>query len=232
MYKSKKILGVLGGMGPKATLYFLDILQRKTPAKIDQDHIHTIIDINSKIPDRTSAILSNNQIEINNELKKSVNRLKSAGADFFMAPCNTVHFFSDALNSNPNLPFINLIEVTANALATEKIKRVGVLGTSGTINSMLYQKALNEKKIEYILPSEIQLKQLMLIIFEVVKKGLDPKLALNDLSNIVQNYIDQGAEKIILGCTELPIITQNIHNPIFIDPMEVIADVCIQYASE
>jgi aspartate racemase len=231
MFKPKKILGVLGGMGPRATLYFLDILLKMTPAQTDQEHIHTIIDINTEIPDRTTAIINNTPNDVELAIKKSVTRLKEANADFFVAPCNTVHYFIDALQSQPELPLFNLIEKTATSLYESGVKKVGLLATLGTVKSKLYQNYLEDLGITMIEPDAEQQDMLMHIIFNVVKKGMPPEDATSDLSKIISSYRTQGAEKIILGCTELPIVTQFIKDDILIDPLEVLAKACIGYAS-
>ncbi|RAP39237.1 aspartate racemase [Candidatus Marinamargulisbacteria bacterium SCGC AAA071-K20] len=230
MNKPNRKLGVLGGMGPKATLYFLELLLKRSPAQIDQEHIHTIVDINTSIPDRTSAILSNDIKEVSTAIKRSVHRLKSADADFYVAPCNTVHYFLDALTADPDVPFFNLIEETAKVIQSSGVKKVGLLATLGTVKSRLYQTYFENIGIETIEPSNQEQDQLMHIIFEIVKKGKSPKSAVAQLEAIMESYRAQGAEKIILGCTELPIVSEFIENDMLLDPLDVLADICIKYA--
>ena len=128
-----KTVGIIGGMGPLATVDLFGKIVNLTDAKCDNDHIHILIDNNTYIPDRTSYILGDGENPID-ELVKSAKRLKNMGADFLIMPCNTAHYFYNDIINNVSIPFINMIEETANYINNKNIKKVGLLSTTGTIN--------------------------------------------------------------------------------------------------
>ena len=224
-----KCLGVLGGMGPAATYYFCNLLLRMTPAKKDQDHIPTLVYSNTTIPDRTSQILAKNTKPLQDKLVESVACLEAGGAQFFVSPCNTVHYFSDTLTQSARIPFINMIEVTSTFIHHYYPgKKIGILGTAGTLKSRLYQTPLEEKGIDVILPLEHNITPLMSII-TAIKAGRRCESTQQLLLAQVHQLLEQGADKVIAGCTELPLL--GLVREDLIDPMEVLANCCLQFAA-
>ena len=133
---AEKVIGVLGGMGPEATLSLYEEIIRATPASKDQEHIRVIIDSNPKVPDRTAAIIGNGESPVP-EMVKSGKALERAGADFIIIPCISAHFFLEELREKLNLPIISAFEATADQIVGEhpEIKTVGLLATTGTIQA-------------------------------------------------------------------------------------------------
>ncbi|AGT34197.1 hypothetical protein OCC_13515 [Thermococcus litoralis DSM 5473] len=149
----EKVIGILGGMGPLATVDLFKRIVLKTPAKKDQDHPRIIIYNNPKIPDRTAYILGKGENPLP-ELIDSAKKLEKWGADFIIMPCNTAHYFADEIQKAIKIPLINMIEETASYVEALGVKRVGILATTGTIVSGIYQKALKKRGIEALIPSE------------------------------------------------------------------------------
>lgn len=149
-----KIVGIIGGMGPKATVDLYNKIVDYTDASSDQDHLHVVIDGNAKIPDRTSYILGNGKSPLD-ELVKTGERLKNAGADFLIMPCNTAHYFYDELYEKLNMPFINMIEEVGKYIVTKHGKiKVGLLATLGTYQGKIYERYCKELGLDIIIPSK------------------------------------------------------------------------------
>lgn len=218
----KKIIGVIGGMGPIATSHFMELVIRMTDAKVDQEHLDMIIYNIPSIPDRTEFILDPSKPDPVPEIIRIGHMLERAGADYLCMPCITAHSFMDRLKREFSRPFINIVEETANYLYREGIRKAGIMATDGTVRSGLFQKAFEAYNIESCLPSEKRQMDVMHIIYQNVKANLPVEL---DRFQAVETELKEtGAEAIILGCTELSLVKRD--DPIgsgFLDGMEVLA---------
>jgi len=136
-----KTLGIIGGMGPAATLDLFSKILKATPAKKDQDHIHIIIDNFPQIPDRTAFLLGKRENPLP-YLLKSVRTLEKANVDVLCMPCNTAHYFVEDIRKATPLPFISIVESTLNEIKSsfENSKNIGLLATDGTIIGRVYHK--------------------------------------------------------------------------------------------
>ena len=132
-----KIIGIIGGMGPLATVHLFERIVLRTKAEKDQDHIRILIDNNTKIPDRTLAILGNEESPVN-ELVNSAKMLENSGADFLIMPCNTAHYFIEEIKKNISIPFINMPEEAVKHTYDKygKDAVVGIMATDGTIKTI------------------------------------------------------------------------------------------------
>ncbi|WP_422487058.1 aspartate/glutamate racemase family protein [Gudongella sp. DL1XJH-153] len=199
----KKTIGIIGGMGPLATVKLFEKIVLNTRADSDQDHPRTIIDSNTRIPDRTRNILSDGE-NPTNELIESARCLERAGADFLTMPCNTAHYFMEEVLKEVELPFIDMIKETVNTVKKEfGSSKVGIFSTDGTISSGVYTKVLQKEGIEYVLPSPQSQKAIMELIYNIKKGQYD-----NDLTRFftaIDELHSQGVQTIILGCTELSV---------------------------
>ena len=221
----EKILGVLGGLGPLATIYFADLVIKMTDADIDQEHIDMMILNHPSIPDRTAYILnplSPNPIPY---MVDDAQRLEKNGCDYIVIPCNTAHYFYDEIQKNVNVPIINIIEETVKYCEREipNLKKIGILATEGTIASRAYQNIVEKHGYECVLPSEYDLRSLMNIIYNGVKAG--QKVDIYEFQRIIGEMKKQGSDAIVLGCTELSIIKRDfdIDRSDVVDSMECLA---------
>ncbi|MCL2774724.1 MAG: amino acid racemase [Oscillospiraceae bacterium] len=221
MYKK---LGILGGMGPLATYTLYKNIIEGTHAQKDQDNIKMLISNASDIPDRTEGILHGGESPLPyllNELKI----LENAGCDLIAIPCNTSHYFYDALQNNCNVRILNMIDLTAERLENLGVKRCYLMATEGIIKTGVYQKSMSRRNIETILPTDDEIKEMMHIIYDGVKAG--KILDTTNLCNIAQKYLNLGCEKIILGCTEFSTEKGQIvglDKSVTVDAMEVLKD--------
>jgi len=227
----EKIIGILGGMGPEATIDLFYKIIKSTPAEKDQDHLRIIIDNNPKIPDRTTAILGKGEDPLP-ALQETARNLEKAGADLIIIPCNTAHYFLPSIQESVKIPILNMIEETAKETQrkTPQIKKVGLLASIGIYKTEIYHQHFKKFNIEVISPEEKDKEEVMKVIYAVKAGDLSEEVKRNILK-IAQKLIDKGVEAIITGCTEIPLILKEGDVPVpLIDPTKVLAEIAIQEA--
>ncbi|WP_158212302.1 aspartate/glutamate racemase family protein [Natranaerobius trueperi] len=227
-----KTVGVLGGLGPKATVDFMDKVIDKTPSSKDQDHVRMLVDNNPKIPDRTEAILNDSQSPLS-YLEDMAKGLENYGADFLVMPCNTAHYFYNDVQKTVNIPFVNMLQCTAqyiNDVVESQNRKVGLLATNGTIRTKIYQQQLQEYNLEVIIPESYQ-HQVTEAIY-AVKSGDICDSSRRLLDEPIGYLEDEGAEAIILGCTELPVLVtdKKADKAILVDPTDILAAKTVSFA--
>ena len=196
----KTTIGILGGMGPYATNFFFKRILDLTPVKMDKDHFHTIIDNNVKIPSRTRAVKYNEQSPVN-DIVNSINNLAKIGCNCVMLPCNSVHYFYEAVSKKIEIPWLNMIEIVSNKMLELNYSRPLILGGFVTTEKKVYSKYLPES----VYLSESENRMMESIIEKIkIKNSLD-KNSEKTIKNIIKNY-DGLIDSILLGCTELPIV--------------------------
>jgi aspartate racemase len=223
-------IGVLGGMGPLATADLYRKIIEETPADRDQDHLHVIIDADPKIPDRTAALLENGP-DPRPRIIAAAQRLEAAGAGLLIIPCNTAHAFLPSIEEAVGIPILHMIrEAAAQAgRVAPTAQRVGVLATAGTVRSGLYGQALAEQGLTALYPDETGQQQVSQGIKEV--KAGKPDAAAGRFVEVAQGLAAAGAEILIAGCTEIPIVLDESLTPVpLIDPTRVLARAAVTWA--
>lgn len=167
---SKKIIGILGGMGPAATADLFTKIINSTEASCDQEHLHVIIDSNTNIPDRTEALIHGGA-DPTEQMTQSARRLVEAGAELIVMPCNTAHGFYDAVCASVTVPVLHMIRLTAEELKRHEITRAGLLATDGTVQSGIYESCFAGSGIELITPSPEAQAAVMDLTYNGVKAG-------------------------------------------------------------
>ena len=217
-----KKLGVIGGLGPMATAYFFQLVTQMSYAECDQDHMETIIYSKPNIPDRTKYILNRNEKNPVGDIIEVGNALKSSGAEVIAIPCITAHFFHKEIEEALDLPIIHAIEETAIYLKRRNITKIGIMATDGTIQSKLFQTTFQKSELESVLPDEENQQKVMSIIYDNVKAG--KAVDMDNFKDISDYLFNQGAEVIILACTELSIVKRDYKLPAgYLDVLEVLA---------
>ncbi len=219
-------------MGPAATVEFLKKLISLTPAKCDQEHLHLIIDHNPAIPDRTQAILGKGKSPLS-ELIASCQRLEKMGVDFIVIPCNTVCYFLKQVQKHLKIPVLNLVEEVSRTIRKNfpEIKRIGLLATTGTIQSCLYQKALTAAGIEVVVPEKVQQKKMMEAIYQI-KSGEKLRLARKTIREVANRLLKRkDVYLLVAGCTEIPLVLKKSDiQGILVDSLEVLAEATVKLA--
>lgn len=203
---AEKVIGVLGGLGPWATLDLFEKILRLTPAQRDQDHLRVIIDSNAKIPDRSPAILGRGD-DPTPALVATAMNLERAGAEVLVIPCNTAHAFYDAVAASVTIPVLHIMDEVASALHRDrpKVRRVGVLATRATIVARLYHRALARIGVEVLAPDAAGQDVVTRAIYGV-KAGTADRETAAAVAAVARTLGDRGASAVVLGCTELPFI--------------------------
>lgn len=219
---NEKTLGVIGGLGPIATAHFLELIINMTDAATDQQHLDMIIYNTPTIPDRTAYILDN---EAENPLSRMLevgNALARQGVSCIAIPCVTAHYFYEQLERGIPVPLINGVEQTVRHLKENGIQKVGIMATDGTVRSGIFHRELEKQGLRPLVPGEKAQKNVMHLIFNNVKAGIPAEM--DRFYGAARDLREQGAQAIILGCTELSLIKRDHRiGPDFLDAMEVLA---------
>lgn len=219
-----KKIGILGGMGPEATADFymkiINIFQNKFGAKYDSDFPQIII---NSIPLPDIVETETNEKEIEKMLIEGAILLERAGADFITIPCNSVSKFIPSMRTLLKIPILSIIEETIRKIKGNKI---GVLGTNYTLDNKIYENPLKIIKKDVILPNEVDRRELTSIIINILSNK-DKKILGEEISKIISKLRERGCEEIILGCTELPLITDK--SDYLINSLQVLAEETIKY---
>lgn len=230
----RKTIGILGGMGPEATAHFFNLIIRHTAAAKDQDHVSVLIYSLPQIPERTPAILGRGPSPVP-LLRRGIRALARAGADFIVIPCISAHAFLEEIRRTSPVPILSLVE---EALAGAKKmrprpKRVALLASTGTVQSRLFANPFAAAGIETIVPTEKEQARVMEAVFgrRGVKAGFTEGRPRKTVLDIAGRLIRRGAEAIIAGCTEIPLVLGDEDIPVpLIEPMRFAARVSIARA--
>lgn len=213
-------LGVLGGMGPAATLDFLAKIQMYTPAKSDQDHIRVIVDINPKVPDRNTPGSMSGPV-----LAEMAGALRGAGAEVLAIACNTAHAHAGLIQRASGLPLIDMIETGASAAHETGAMRAGVLGTKGALR--LYREYLAAQAMGIVTLDPEQQEAFMDLLYRI-KAGERGAVVTREMKGFANALVKAGAETIIAGCTEVPLVMGQADARVeLIDPGELLARRCV-----
>ncbi|NIR48677.1 amino acid racemase [candidate division KSB1 bacterium] len=224
----KKTIGVLGGMGPEATVLFFRRLVELTPAERDQDHIPIIVYNNPQTPDRTEAVFGRGESPLL-ALIKGASILQKAGSDLICIPCNTAHVYFSELQAQIDTPIINLIEVVREAAlrTSSRLRKVGILATKGTVRTGLYQKAFEEINIQSLAPEGQDLNELQAAIQHLKRQSKES----HTVQRVGETLVEQGIQALILGCTELGLIASELELDVpILDSVEVLAQKAVRVA--
>jgi aspartate racemase len=216
-------LGVIGGMGPLATVKFYDKVVLNTDAHNDNEHIDLVVLNHSTMPDRTRCIIEKKDLEFLNVIKKDLEILDNIGVDVVAIPCNTSHYFYDEFSKYTNLKIINMIEETILEIKRRGVKQVAVFGTIGTLNSKVYDKYAQKYGIEVKELSAEDKNSVMDIIYKIKETN---NLENKEFIEILNKYCDKDTIGII-ACTELSLldICKSINT---IDALDVLVNKSIE----
>ena len=226
-------IGVLGGVGPAATADFMSKIVKATQAAKDQDHIKVIVEQNPQIPDRTNNLIGDGP-DPTLALYATAKKLERGGADIIAIPCNTAHAYVDRMQRHLDIPIVNMLAETVDHIVriSPPVRTVGILATSGTIASRLYQDALHAAGIKSVIPDQSDQTRVMDAIYGPlgVKAGHISGQCSDYIGAVIETLKVQSADAIILGCTELPLIKLDdeiVRTTRLVDPTQVLAGRCI-----
>lgn len=227
-----KTLGIIGGMGPLATVELFKKIVCHTDATCDQDHIHVLIDNNTSIPDRTANIIGEGE-NPKKYLIESALKLQSMGADYLIMGCNTAHYFYQDIIKEIEIPFLSMIEETAKFILNKypQIKKIGLLSTKGTCRSGVYDEVFKQYGIELVKPCDEDQKHVTELIYGI-KEGVR-KANLTEFYETIDTMEKHGVHLFIIGCTELSVAYVKYQlKGNYVDPLSIIAISAIAFAEK
>ena len=221
----KQAVGVIGGVGPMATVYYMQRVIEMTKAGCDQEHINMLVFNDCDIPDRTAFITEKSPDNPLPVMVEDAKRLEAAGCEFVVIPCNTAHYFYDKLEQAVEIPVVNIVEETIRyaKARVQDLSCVGIMATTGTIVTGTYQKYAERAGLSFAVPDEDEQDLLMQIIYDGVKAGKAVPRA--DFDRVANHLRAKGAQCLILGCTELSVLKRDlpINDPDVLDSIDVLA---------
>ncbi|MDB5757031.1 MAG: aspartate racemase [Burkholderia sp.] len=226
-----RLVGILGGMGPLATVDLMAKIIAHTPAARDQDHVPVIAWNVPQVPDRQRALAGDGPSPLP-AMQEGIARLNDAGATCIAIACNTAHHWHDALQAASSAPILHIARITLAVLQREPVAGpVGLIATHGTLAARLYQDLLEPAGIECLVPDAEQMDALFVPGCYAIKRG-----AVNEggslLEALAETLAARGATRLLLACTEVPVGLERIGSPLLpicIDPTLALAQACIAH---
>ncbi len=226
----EKILGIIGGMGPEATVDLMQRIINNTPVADDIDHIHCLVDNNPKVPSRMKAILTDDGENPGPCMAEMARRLEGWGADFLVIPCNTAHYYYSFVTEAVSIPVINLIELVAETVISENpgITEIGILGSTTIIKTELYKNAFSKRGVAVVYPDD-EMQDKLFQVIKNVKSGNTHKDVCESFADICRHMEKKNVTLAVLGCTELGIISESAPIPT-LDAAELLAKEIVSVA--
>lgn len=218
-------VGILGGVGPMATVYFMQRVLAMTDAGRDQDHVDMLVWNHASIPDRTAYIVGDSDESPGPVMAEDARQLERAGATFIAVPCNTAQAFQDEVQAAVDIPVIDIVHETIEAAkaAAPGLTTLGILATDGTLRAQTYHRAAESAGLTPVQPDDVVQKDVMSMIYDGVKAGMPVEG--ERFHAAVDHLRAKGAGAIVLGCTELSILRTDlkVDDPDVIDSLDALA---------
>lgn len=223
-----KIVGVIGGLGPMATVKFMEFVIKHTQALKDQDNVDMLVCQYGSIPDRTAYILNKSSENPLPLMLKAAKELESADVQFIVIPCNTATYFYDEISSKIKTPVISIVNETINEIKKRGYKKVGIMATDGTIKAKTYEQ--NNSAFSCFYPNETMQKEIMSIIYDEIKQNKTPNP--KRFASALAYFKDNGCDAIISACTEISValdeLNINLEKENILDSLQILAKVTIE----
>lgn len=226
------IVGIIGGMGPEATVDLMARVIAATPAQDDADHIHMIVDCNPKIPSRIAALIEGTGESPSPELCRMARGLEAAGATFLAMPCNTAHAYLSDIKSAVEIPVLDMPGLAAAQLASLILKRqsVGMLASTAVLRTGLYDRVLGTAGLNAIYPRD---QAGLMNVIRGVKRGDKGAVQSLQFKAIAQQLFDSGADVLLIACTELSVLAQALGDDLpTVDAMDALVNEIVRLARQ
>jgi aspartate racemase len=222
-----RIVGIIGGMGPEATVDLMRRVVAKTPAEDDQDHVHLIVESNPKIPSRIAHLIEGTGADPTPELIRIAANLQRAGADALAIPCNTAHAYAHSIRRAVSIPLLDMVDLTVEQIAhSRRAARVGILASTAVHTTELYAKAFASHGIDAVLPAR---QDEVMALIKAVKRG-DTGAEIQARLGRVALEMKSQADVLLIACSELSVISSGITVP-FVDSLDVLAQAIVTFAT-
>jgi len=224
MTATGKLVGIIGGMGPDATVDFMSHILQVTPATTDQDHVHMVVENNPRIPSRQAAMRGEGQSP-GPAIAAIAARLEAMGAEFLVMPCNLAHAWQSDIEAAITIPFISIVEESVRSALQRSgdDSAVGLMTTPGCFTAGLYQQALAESGRPVIMQTPEELAEAMSLV-EQIKSGNRSQEIASGLRALANKLVDRGAKVLIAACTEFPLVLdESMFDVAFVSSTDVLA---------
>jgi aspartate racemase len=226
-------VGVVGGMGPLATILFLSMVVEQTDAVTDQEHLDLDCQMHCSIPDRTAYILDHRRANPVPPIQADLRWLAERGAAFVVMPCNSAHYFFDELQASSPIPILNMLEIAAASVrkAHPDARKVAILGTRGTVQSGIYRSPCAHQGLQVVEVDDDAQRLIDTVVYDRVKAGVPVE---EDLYlRVLDGALRSGADALLLACTELSVPERTIrHDLPTVDAMLALARATIVTAGK
>lgn len=226
------MIGILGGMGPLATVDLMRKLVELTPALRDQDHVPVVVVSDPRVPDRVGPALGRSSVSPVPAMQAGIAALERAGADCVAIACNTAHYWYDDLQSATRLPILHIVDAVAQELRTQGgAGPVGLLATTATLTTRLYHDRLAEHDFDCVVPSETEQEDLVHAAIALVKQNRCTEAG-PLLLDAIERLRSRGAQAVVLACTELPVALSCVtppSEPVIVDATAALAQACLSW---
>jgi aspartate racemase len=228
----EKAVGIIGGMGPEATVDLMARIIRATPALDDRDHIRVVVDNNPKVPSRIQALIQGTGESAAPCLIEMARKLAAWGVDFLAMPCNTAHYYHQAIQDAVDIPLLNMIDLAVEAVQTDHpgIQRLGLLASTAVLNLGLYKKRLAQQGVEVLHPVPSLQERLMQAIRQIKTSHYGHE-TVDALQAAAIDLTERGAGILLVACTELSIIASSIRTSAAVyDSAQILAEAIVKTA--
>ncbi|EAQ97795.1 aspartate/glutamate racemase family protein [Congregibacter litoralis] len=227
-----KTVGILGGMGPAATVDLMQRVIAATPASDDCDHIRMLVDNNPRVPSRIKALIEKTGPSPVPALTAMAQQLVSQGADFLAMPCNTAHHFYPELAAAVDVPFLNIMELVARHICASQpgTARVGLLASSALSQIRLYEGSFDARGMTAVYPEASQQTRLMALI-QAIKANRGEDCGYTAFQDCADLLASAGVDCLLIACTELSVVSRQLKNalPVY-DAADILAREVVAYA--
>lgn len=222
------VVGILGGMGPEATVDLMRRVVAATPAEDDIDHIHLIIDNNPQVPSRIAALIEGTGESPLSTLQTMARRLETAGAQLLAMPCNTAHHYLPGIRQAVDIPCLDMVVLCALHLRDLRASRVGLLASTAVLTLGLYEHALASLGITVVVPAE---QERLMAVIRAVKRGDQSAAVRSAFAQIASQLADGGVDRLVLACTELSVLADSlaVDTPV-VDALDVLVTEIVAFA--
>ena len=200
-------VGVIGGMGPEATILLMQKVLAGVAARDDADHVPLIVHQNPQVPSRIAALIDGEGADPGPVLADMARALQAAGAQALAMPCNTAHHYSGVIEGATDLPFLNMVDLTVEALAASGAQRVGMLASPATRRAAVFDRCFSDHGLS---PVWVTDEDALLSMIRAIKAGARAQDVSTDLVGQAQHLLDHGADHLLVACTELSLLSGHL----------------------
>jgi aspartate racemase len=224
-----RVVGIIGGMGPEATLELMRRVIARTPANGDEDHIHLIAESNPKIPSRIAHLIEQTGPDPTPELVRIARNLQRAGADGLAMPCNTAHHYAAAIQAAVSIPLLDMVRLTVAQIARSRpAARVGLLASTAVHRVGVYTRAFGDLGLTPILPRR---QEELMTLIRAVKGGDTSSRAARELA-AVGSELEEHSDITLIACSELSLISAPLAAAVpIVDSLDVLTEAIVDFAA-